>query len=239
MDKSQISSSGRNPFKLKENALKTYSSFRNNPNLKAKSVVKPKDKHFNLSQNVGRRKTESKFRKAQLRKNRSLGIDTGESGLMPAIESFQTPNLNKIKHPFNRTRTGRYQPKSINAARYYITDLRNYYFNDTYTDNAKLFREHFEDTFKAVKTQNRFEPISKSELEKKRVDLGEKINFSKRKILVLDMDETLIHAEYTLDVGKPDVFQMTNDAGITNYVSSILNECLLTNFRSKFIFDQV
>ena len=180
-------------------------------NLYKRARMQKKFKKLKTEPNSSRTGTKS-------RKPKKIGVDVAEFS-MPYYQSGNTPNLNKIKSPLNHTRSDRYRPKTISAARYYITDLRNYYFKDSYSETAKIFRDHFENTFHAVKSYKDYEPISKSEIEKKKVNLGEKMSFSKKKILVLDMDETLIHAEYTLDTEHHMSFKMVTDTGNTNYVS--------------------
>ena len=76
-----------------------------------------------------------------------------------------------------------------------------------------------------IKNAKQYEPYSNSEIEKKSVDIGEEILQSTRPILVLDLDETLVHAEFTLEVSKPNVFRLVNDAGVSNFVRTVLLLC--------------
>lgn len=113
--------------------------------------------------------------------------------------------------------------KTITMTKYYIVDLRNYYFTSCNTEYSKVYRQHFEDVFRVIKNAKQYEPISSAEIERKAVDLGEDILQSPRPILVLDLDETLVHAEFTLEISKPNVFRLVNDAGVSNFVSGIFN----------------
>lgn len=138
-----------------------------------------------------------------------IGLDTQTSGFK-AVTPLQNKRSNVVKG------------KTITVTKYYIVDLRNYYFTSCNTEYSKVYRQHFEDVFRVIKNSKQYEPFSNSEIEKKSVDLGEEILQSPRPILVLDLDETLVHAEFTLEVSKPNVFRLVNDAGVSNFVSFLV-----------------
>lgn len=223
---------GRNPLRN----LKTDSEYS-----KKRKIRKNKSLRMNLAE-IEIYQTEKTFKSSKTSKNsKNAKTSTKFSSSSKYYSSFSRnliPNLSKIKTPLNQVRTDRYRPKSMSSARYYVTDLRNYYFQDSYCEMAKVFREHFEGTFHTVKNHKQFEPLSRAELEKKRVDLGERMSFSSRKILVLDLDETLIHAEYTVETEHPNVFKITTETGLTNYVSylkTIQNHLIVFKKSSLFL----
>jgi hypothetical protein len=106
-----------------------------------------------------------------------------------------------------------YMAKTLETNGYYIADLRNFYFRNFNTDQALVFKSHFEDIFNTIKKSSTYQPSSKAELEKKRFDIGEVLGFSKDNILVLDLDETLVHGEYTSCNLGPEVFEVSNESG--------------------------
>lgn len=73
------------------------------------------------------------------------------------------------------------------------------------TKHLGNFKSHFEETFKIFKMGNKLCPLSESELSSKTLppSLIQRIQESstrhQQRILVLDLDETLIHARYVLD----------------------------------------
>ena len=152
----------------------------------------------------------SQFGKVQLPTENAI-----ESGLNTQTSGF------KAVTPQQNQRATVLKGKTITVTKYYIVDLRNYYFTSCNTEYSKAYRQHFEDVFRVIKNAKQYEPYSDSELEKKSVDLGEEILQSPRPILVLDLDETLVHAEFTLEVEKPNVFRLVNDAGVSNFVKTV------------------
>ena len=82
---------------------------------------------------------------------------------------------------------------------YYSADLVNYFHSSK--GSVKKFCDHFTDMFKVIKSARKFKPLRSYDIVKKGVKL--RGLDPTKKILILDMDETLVHVEF--------VFQRRND----------------------------
>lgn len=107
--------------------------------------------------------------------------------------------------------------QSLVYSRYYLYNLKNSWNEEYDSLNSKIYKDHFEETFQVIKNRKMYEPVSQEELENKRIVLDEQIHFQKKMILVLDLDETLVHSKYTFNDGaKIGLIKFQNESGVTS-----------------------
>lgn len=110
----------------------------------------------------------------------------------------------------------------LNCANYYMVDLRNYYFADKNTTSSRNFKTHFNEIFEVLRNYENFEVLEENEILDKMVPFSEEENLFDTKILVLDMDETLLHTQFMVDKDEETIEMMMND-GKVFHVKIILN----------------
>ena len=102
---------------------------------------------------------------------------------------------------------------SIENFNYYMVDLRNYYFSNSDQIDSKIYKEHFKEIFEVIRNWKKFMPYSREEIELKRIHFGShNRDVVGKDVLILDMDETLIHSQFMVDKSD-DTFELEVEAG--------------------------
>ena len=109
----------------------------------------------------------------------------------------------------------------FNKFDYYVLDLKKCMYgqeDDSLTESQIKFREHFCEVFDQILNRGKFRPKSSVELEKKVLGRVMSVRVEKLckasgfRILLLDLDETLIHARYVFE-DDDWTFQLDNERG--------------------------
>jgi len=91
-----------------------------------------------------------------------------------------------------------------------ITQVKKNESNGTNQDQAKakgevIYREHLFQTFQALKFVRNLPQVDPLQLRSKRVNLPKRPGYEKKKTMVFDLDETLVHCCEDIESSKPDV----------------------------------
>ena len=115
----------------------------------------------------------------------------------------------------------KFLPKTLEDSNYYITDLRNYYFSGSESKHSKKFKEHFQTIFEIIRNRKKFELLHEGEIKEKSIKFHKDEEIVQSKILIIDLDETLVHTEFTVDHRADNVFKIRTEANdIPSYVKT-------------------
>jgi hypothetical protein len=173
---------------------------------KPRTKKRSKISYFEGSERFFKRERAHRLRLSRARRNQNLDSD------LKKVENLYKQKMKskkKVVLPEN------------NSLLYYMVDLRNYYYSDSSSMNSRIFKSHFNEMFEVLRNPERFYPANSQELKDKMVPFSEDEGLFNTKILVLDLDETLVHTQFMFEKSK-NTIQMSMEDGKTYHVRNHL-----------------
>lgn len=122
--------------------------------------------------------------------------------------------IDKQKKKLDDALSKLYLPQDLKSSNYYIADLRNFYFSGKKTAQAQIIKDHFHNSFEIARNKILYEPANELELKQKRILLREgEEGYEETKILLLDLDGTLIDSEIISEEKGKNVIKVQEPGG--------------------------
>lgn len=120
----------------------------------------------------------------------------------------KTPILKKLKPKLLKRPKTSYSPQNIGKPETGSSPLSNYVTQTKASSSSQeeIYNEHLFQTFQALKIVKSLPPVDLEQLKSKRIAIPRRPGYEKKKTVVLDLDETLVHCCENSDEMKPDVY---------------------------------
>ena len=96
---------------------------------------------------------------------------------------------------------GIHMPTRLEHCSYLMTDFRNSYFNPSKSKMSKKLKKHFRRIYEVLVAKEEYEPAVEKDVEDKMVFIRNEYG-GVQNLLVLDLDETLVHSEVSMTRNK-------------------------------------